>query len=88
MGINTDLPECNQVGGMWTVPQGATSCWAPLVDKASLTPGTADDMSPHCIDRGSNLEFRLVHSVPPPAGTTYTATCEPSPNPAADCPGL
>ncbi len=88
MGTKSDLPECIDQGGTWTLPMGAPSCWAPLVDKSSQTPGTYDDMSSQCANTGFNLEVRLIHGAPPPAGTTYSATCEVSANAAVDCPDL
>ena len=85
----TEIPQCIEVGGQWTAPAGATVCFATKIDKdGGQTPSSLDDMSPYCVDQGSNLEFELVRSVAAPAGVTISAICEPSENKQRDCPNL
>ncbi len=89
-GSSTPIPPCEEnADGEWTAPAGATVCFAELVDATGKqTVSELDDMSPECTDKGKNLEFELVRKTAAPAGTTVTATCQLSDNPASDCPLL
>ena len=65
-------------------------CYALLVDDEDLTASTADDMSPECVDRNYNLEFKLVRrpGFPAAGGTSITASCALSDFEDVDCPGI
>ena len=86
---STEIPECEEVKGVWTAPGGASVCFAQLVDQdKTQTLSELDNMSDECIEQGFNLEFFLVRSGPAPSGTSVKATCQLSDNKAADCPLL
>ena len=88
-GTTTEIPQCNEVGGEWTAPVGATVCFGIRIDKdGGQTPSMIDDMSPYCVDEGFNLEFVLVRTAAAPAGTTISGVCELSENKQSDCPNL
>ncbi|WP_224195825.1 VWA domain-containing protein [Nannocystis pusilla] len=87
-GTREELPPCEEVGGEWVTPAGATACFAELIDRGSQTDSELDNMDPYCVGEGFNLEFKLVRTGPAPAGTTIQATCELSQNPKQDCPML
>ncbi len=82
----TPVPSCEEVDGVWTVPEGATVCFAELTDNSDATPSTLDDMSETCIDRGVNLEYRIERSEPALFGAQIIATCQLSKNKRVDCP--
>lgn len=83
-----EVQKCEEVDGNWTVPAGATVCFAELIDPGNQTPSPLDDMSAECVADGFNLEFQVVRAAPAPSGATFEATCEKSPNPSLDCPAL
>ncbi len=85
---NTDVPRCVEQNGMWTVPAGATVCFAMLTDKSAATQGVSDDMSMACADGGHNLEFKVVRTVPAVPGSKLSASCALSDNKVRDCPML
>jgi hypothetical protein len=83
----TEIEACEQVGGVWTPPAGATVCFAELVDPdGKQTPSTLDNMDPTCAVPGQNLEFKIVRVGSAPAGSYVTATCQLSDNVRRDCP--
>ncbi|MDC0667340.1 VWA domain-containing protein [Nannocystis sp. ncelm1] len=87
-GTREELPPCEESGGKWVVPDGATACFAELIDQGSQTDSELDNMDPYCVGEGFNLEFKIERRGPAPAGTTIQATCELSQNPKQDCPML
>ncbi|MDC0719882.1 vWA domain-containing protein [Nannocystis bainbridge] len=87
-GTREDIPSCEEVGGEWVAPAGSTACFAELIDADDETPSAIDNMDAACVAEGFNLEFKLIRTAPAPAGTTFEATCELSPNPSQDCPML
>ncbi|WP_267688606.1 VWA domain-containing protein [Nannocystis sp. SCPEA4] len=87
-GTREELPPCEESGGKWAVPDGATACFAELIDRGGQTDSALDNMDPYCVGEGFNLEFKLERNGPAPAGTTIQATCELSQNPKQDCPML
>jgi hypothetical protein len=83
------IPPCIEQIGVWTVPNGATACFAQLIDKTGMeSVSKIDDMSDVCVAEGFNLEFLFVRAQPLEPSTTVEATCEPSANKAMDCPNL
>jgi len=88
-GERTELKPCVASGDAWTVPGGATACWAALTDfDGAQTPAKLDDMSPRCADQGLNLEVEVVRTGAAPAGATLAAVCEMSDDKRLDCPLL
>ena len=84
-----EIPECEEVDGVWTAGDGASVCFGQRIDRTGKqTLSTLDDMSKECVDEGWNLEFFVVRSGPAPAGTAVTATCQLSDNKMLDCPML
>ncbi len=81
------IPECGADG---SIPPDADVCHVERTDPGAATAAPQDDMNPLCVEAGWNLEFRIQRreGVPGPAGAQIAATCEPSQNPAVDCPGL
>lgn len=79
-----EIPPCNGDD----LPNGVDVCWIARVDFSEDTERLWDDMSPMCVAAGWNLEIDIHRAVPLPAGGTITFACEPSPNPAIDCPNL
>lgn len=64
-------------------------CYALLVDDENLTPSTADDMSPECIEYNFNLEFKISRrpGFPAAGGTSVSASCTLSEFPDVACSG-
>jgi hypothetical protein len=88
-GVQTEIPRCTEVQGAWTAGNGATACFATLIDKTGKeTLSKIDNISDYCNMEGFNLEFILVRSAPAAAGTTISANCELSDNRGLDCPNL
>ncbi len=79
------VPSCLSDHG---VPDGTDVCFSYLTDRDRTTESAADDMHQSCIDEGANLEIRVTRrpGVPAAGGTIGTLVCEPSPDPATDCP--
>ena len=84
----TEISECEEVNGVWTVPAGVTVCFALRTDPGNATPSELDNMSAECVNEGFNLEFLLVRTAAAAAGTTVSASCERSTNKKVDCPLL
>ncbi|MBK7828910.1 VWA domain-containing protein [Nannocystis sp.] len=84
-----EIVPCVEMNGAWVPPNGATLCFAYLVDpNGASTPSGLDDMSPHCVLEGFNLEFSIVRTAAAPANTLISASCELSANKKLDCPKL
>ncbi len=85
----TEIPECEEVNGVWTAGDGASVCFGQRLDPTGkLTLSTLDDMSKECVEEGWNLEFFIQRTGPAPAGTAVQATCQLSDNKGVDCPLL
>jgi len=82
------IVPCEDVMGAWTIPAGQEACFAVHADAGNDTPSPLDDLSPACVDGGSNVEISVERSGAAPAGTFVAVTCEWSTNPAKDCPNL
>lgn len=87
-GVRSELPECIEIGGVASIPAGATACYNVRSDRFEATASTVDDMTEKCINRGANLEFALVRSTASAEGATVSAICELSDDPAHECPAL
>lgn len=88
-GEQNKIPECIDQDGERVPPVGETVCFDYLVDKdGNETPNEDDDMDPECVEKGYNLEFRIVRSASAKAGFSVKANCELSDLREVDCPTL
>jgi hypothetical protein len=84
----TAISECEEVNGVWTVPAGATVCFALRTDRATRRRARST-ICRRVRRRGLQPRVRPgPHCGPAPAGTTISASCELSANKKVDCPLL
>ncbi len=77
----------------YVLPDAVDVCYAVISDRGgdSQTDDAHDDMDAACVERGTNLEFKLQRrrgALPAKPGTRVTATCQLSEARDVDCPGM
>ncbi len=81
-GAQESVIPCEMKGDDWALPEGASVCFAMLVDPDGRTPFAGDDMTREkdadaatCDSDGENLEFKLLRAGPRRPGVLYSAAC-------------